>query len=380
MSEESTPWPESRPTPLEALPTDDLVPPVAIESLDTIDTAFARVREGLPKTYRMRADRHYVDQLDSPAASPVRMIPTALIDAPTAIPQSELRSLIESIRANGIVHPLLVRRQRSRYAIIAGRKRIAVAQILRLETVPCILHDVTDSEAAALATADNVKVAGPEAPSERSADVTAVQRLIADHLSTIRTGTDLLTARFAALDRSALDLIKANAWRASRLIAALDLVSNTSFPPRMRALSSIVDEVIEGFAAECRLTGSVVRADADDQRWGARMNSAETVAGLSGALLATLALVEHAERPIVVIGSGHPESGLLALHVTQQDAPVSKRVIEQFFDMEAAADRPGGYAAAIGAMAAKTLAERHRGHATLESIEGGSRLTMVLVP
>jgi ParB/RepB/Spo0J family partition protein len=382
VSEESTPWPESRPASREVLPADDLVPAVPIDTIDPIDpidTAFARVREGLPKTYRMRADRHYVDQLDSPIGNPVRMITTAQIDSPTAIPQSELRSLIESVRATGIVHPLLVRRHRSRYAVIAGRKRLAVAQILRLETVPCLLHDVTDVEAAGLAAADNVTVV-PEAAAERSAEVAAIQRLISDHLSTIRTSTDLLAARFAALDRSALDLIKANAWRASRLIAALDLVSNAPVPPRVRALSSIIDDAIEGFAAECRLTGTVVRADANDERWTIRLNAAEGLAGLSGALIATLALVEHADRPIIVIGSTRSESGSLILHVTQQEVVISKRAIEQFFDLESASERPGGHAAAIGALAAKTFARRRRGDATIEAIEGGSRLTMVIVP
>lgn len=377
MSEESNTWPESRPTPLEGLPSDDLVPPVAIDA-DTLDTAFARVREGLPKSYRMRADRHYVDQLDSPSVTPVRLIATAQIDSPVTIPQSELRALIESVRAHGIVHPLLVSRKRSRYNIVAGRKRLAAAQILRIENVPCILHDVTDGEAAALATADNLQVGTATSP-ERSTDVIAVQRLIAEHLSTIRTGTDLLAARFAALDRSAVDMIKANAWRASRLIAALELVSNGSFPSRTKALPSIVDDVIEGFAAECRLTGTIIRAESDDERWAVRMNGAEMTAGLSGALLATLALVEQAERPIVVIGVARAESGALTVQVTQQDAPVSRRTVDHFFDVESSAERPGGYAAAIGAFAAKALAERHRGKATFESIENGSRLTLQLM-
>lgn len=377
MSEESNSWPDVRPTSIEGLPTDDLVPPVAIDALDTIDTAFARVREGLPKTYRMRADRHYVDQFDTPAVNPVRLIATAQIDSPTTIPQAELRGLIESIRVSGIVHPLLVRRHRSRYGIVAGRKRLAAAQILRLETVPCILHEINDAEAAALAAADNVRIE-PPAAADRSTDTAAVQRLIADHLSTIRTGTELLAARFAALDRSALDMIKAHAWRASRLIAALDLVSNGSFPSRMKALSSIVDEVIDGFAAECRLTGAIIRSEADDERSAVRLNNGKAVAGLSGALLAILPLVEHVERPIIVIGAGRSESAL-TITVTQQDAPVSPRIVDHFFELDTPADRPGGYAAAVGALAAKALAERHRGSAAFETVEGGARLTMSLV-
>ena len=70
-------------------------------------------REGLPRHYRMRADKHYVDQLDAPSAAghPVRMIPPSALIAPGAEPTPALRPLIESIRVHGIVHPLLVRRR-----------------------------------------------------------------------------------------------------------------------------------------------------------------------------------------------------------------------------------------------------------------------------
>ena len=145
-------------------------------------------------------------------------------------------------------------------------------------------------------------------------------------------------------------------------------------------VSAIVDEVIEGFSAECRLTGATIRAEAVDERGSVRLNAAEAVAGLSGALLATLALVEHAQNPIIVVSVGRSDSGALIVDVAQKDAPLSRRAAEHFFELEAQTDRPGGYAAAIGALAARTLAERHRGHASLEAIEGGSRLTMTLVP
>lgn len=136
------------------------------------DTVEEISREGLPREYRMRADRHYVDQLaSSSSGQPVRMIPVTALDGADAFPPSSgtLRQLIESIRRHGIVHPLLVRRQDARYAVIAGRKRLAAAATLRLAAVPCLVHDVTEAEATVLAEADNLRATGTDIrlPAER---------------------------------------------------------------------------------------------------------------------------------------------------------------------------------------------------------------------
>jgi ParB family chromosome partitioning protein len=92
----------------------------------------------------MRADSHYVDQLDFPSAgSPVQKVPISKIESHHEFSQSDLRPLIDSIRSQGVVQPLLVRRQHPLYLVVAGRKRLAAAQMLRLETVPCLVHDLT---------------------------------------------------------------------------------------------------------------------------------------------------------------------------------------------------------------------------------------------
>lgn len=60
------------------------------------------------------------------------------------------RALRESIRENGIRVPLLVRRHPDRpgmYEIIAGHTRCTAAQELGLETLPCLVAELTDDEA-----------------------------------------------------------------------------------------------------------------------------------------------------------------------------------------------------------------------------------------
>src|SRR5947208_4849328 len=141
-------------------------------------------REGLPRSYRMRADRHYVDQLAAPVGGqPVRMLPVDQIDSEGSFSQTELRQLIESIRAQGIVHPLLVRARGQRYVVVAGRRRLAGAQILALTSVPCLVHELDDAQAAALAAADNLATGSNSQRTEASPLPWAVRQIVAEHLA-----------------------------------------------------------------------------------------------------------------------------------------------------------------------------------------------------
>src|SRR5689334_13371100 len=75
-------------------------------------------REGLPPGYRMRADSHYVDQLSARASGvPLRFVPLDDIDAPHLDPalDESLQALARSIAEHGVLQPLLVRRDGSRY-------------------------------------------------------------------------------------------------------------------------------------------------------------------------------------------------------------------------------------------------------------------------
>src|SRR5215510_2252370 len=186
-------------------------------------------REGLPANYRMRADRHYVDQLAAPAAGqPVRMLPLAQVDLESPRPQADLRPLIESVRAHGIVQPLLVRRRDARFVVVSGRKRLLAAQMLRLQTVPCLVHELTDSEAAALAAADNLSVGQPAPVEQGSSGFATMRRLVGTHIATVRNCADIghgVSREGGVLNRSAFDLLKAHAWRAAQLLAAADVIA-----------------------------------------------------------------------------------------------------------------------------------------------------------
>lgn len=346
----------------------------SIESMPLIE------REGLPASYRMRADRHYVDQLAAPAsAHPVRMIPVAQIECQITGRQTDLQPLIESIRSHGIVQPLIVRRHAARYVVAAGRKRLIAAQKLRLPAVPCFVQELNDAEAAALRAADDLRIGDPAKEQETGPDVAAAHRLVAGHLAKLRSCADMSLDGANGLNRPAVDLLMAHTWRAAQLLAALDLIAGASLPPHAeRALATIVDDVIAGFAAECRLCGVTIRPDVASGLSSSGLDDAQLTAGLAGALMATLPLVQHAVRPTVSIRASGTDTAGVAFEVIQRDVAVPQRLVAGFFEDDPATDRAGGYAAALGARAAKALAEGHGGKAVFEALDHGSRLAMVL--
>ena len=58
----------------------------------------------------------------------------------------ELEDLAASIRTNGVIQPILVRRVEDRFEIIAGERRLRAAKQAGLETVPVIIRHATDEE------------------------------------------------------------------------------------------------------------------------------------------------------------------------------------------------------------------------------------------
>lgn len=71
--------------------------------------------------------------------------------------ETELEELSESIRAHGVLQPLLVRKDDSGYEIIAGERRYQASKIAGLEEVPVVIKDVDDQEMLQLALIENLQ-------------------------------------------------------------------------------------------------------------------------------------------------------------------------------------------------------------------------------
>ena len=64
------------------------------------------------------------------------------------IDNDELKSLKESIKTNGVLSPAIIRKKdNGRYEMISGHRRKYASELLGLNTIPCIIKDLTDDEA-----------------------------------------------------------------------------------------------------------------------------------------------------------------------------------------------------------------------------------------
>ena len=71
--------------------------------------------------------------------------------------ESQLEELSESIRENGVLQPLLVRKKGKQYEIIAGERRYQASKIAGLEKLPVIIKDVDDQKMLELALIENLQ-------------------------------------------------------------------------------------------------------------------------------------------------------------------------------------------------------------------------------
>lgn len=71
--------------------------------------------------------------------------------------ESQLEELSESIRENGVLQPLLVRKKGSSYEIIAGERRYQASKIAGLKKLPVIVKDVDDQKMLELALIENLQ-------------------------------------------------------------------------------------------------------------------------------------------------------------------------------------------------------------------------------
>jgi ParB family chromosome partitioning protein len=107
----------------------------------------------------------------SVAEAPEAGLPTALSLADlvpgkyqprTHMDEGALYELAESIKAQGIMSPILVRKlsqgpAAGRYEIIAGERRFRAARLAGLDSVPVLVRDVDDQAAAAMALIENMQ-------------------------------------------------------------------------------------------------------------------------------------------------------------------------------------------------------------------------------
>ena len=70
----------------------------------------------------------------------------------------ELEGLAQSIRANGILQPLIVRAlENGKYELVAGERRLRAARLTGLTKVPCVVSDISETDSAIFAVLENLQ-------------------------------------------------------------------------------------------------------------------------------------------------------------------------------------------------------------------------------
>jgi hypothetical protein len=340
-------------------------------------------REGLPPTYRMRADPHYVDLLASrTSGGRERVLAVQSIDAPLLADPSAIASLIESVKRYGLLQPLLIQERDGAHRLISGRKRLSAAVAAGLREVPCILFDVDDEAAAQLGEAADI-TAGT-APSPSSADLKDASLHaggdLAQSLVTLGACADLLSGSQSELARAVVgNLIRAEVWRASCLLQATRIVRQ-ELPLAKTAISvlGILDRVEQGFQPERRVRAMALSTRSDVPHGSFIAADEDMLTGaVSCAVVATLAVLDGIKDARLTIAAALEPVGHITFTVSQETVAVPEVWCTRAFDHQWV-DRAGGVPASVSMLAVRRAAEAHGGTATAGAAARGTRIAMTV--
>jgi len=99
-----------------------------------------------------REDEHTLAQLPVSSLRPGKYQPRTRMD------EASLAELAESIRARGVIQPIVVRPVGdSQYEILAGERRWRAAKLANLERIPAVIREVSDEAALGIGLIENIQ-------------------------------------------------------------------------------------------------------------------------------------------------------------------------------------------------------------------------------
>lgn len=119
-------------------------------------------KKGLPQRTRMRHDRHYVDDLMGRDESrfQVKDIAISRIHPNPDQPRKDLgdlENLAASIKEQGILEPILVKKNGMDYTIISGERRYQAGKLAGLDKIHCIIRDFSEERTLEVALVENLQ-------------------------------------------------------------------------------------------------------------------------------------------------------------------------------------------------------------------------------
>jgi hypothetical protein len=117
----------------------------------------------------------------------------------------------------------------------------------------------------------------------------------------------------------------------------------------------VLAQVRDNLGAECRLTGSSLTARCAEWTEEIEVDEEMMVAGIAGAVLATLALAAPDRGLEIEISATVSNGELKTVEVTQNTVRISAAADDRSYD-QSRTERPGNWTASLGATVAKTVA------------------------
>ena len=90
-------------------------------------------------------------------ALPIESIQPSPFQARTYFDEQELAGLAASIRENGLLQPIAVRKREDGYELVAGERRLRACKMAKMQTIPAILCDYADEKTAAMGLLENLQ-------------------------------------------------------------------------------------------------------------------------------------------------------------------------------------------------------------------------------
>lgn len=97
---------------------------------------FFTTQEQRDETKKEKIEEIEIDLLDTFKDHPFKVLKN-----------DDLSKLEESIKVNGVLEPIIVRKKDDRYEIVSGHRRKLASELIGLKTIPAIIRDMSDDEA-----------------------------------------------------------------------------------------------------------------------------------------------------------------------------------------------------------------------------------------
>lgn len=202
----------------------------------------------------------------------------------TRFADEKLEELAQSILANGIVQPILVRRRGARYQLIAGERRWRASQKAGLQRIPAIIREVADEKLLELALIENIQrqelnpIEEARAYKNLIETIGLTQEMVAERVGKNRTVVTTCL-RLLKLPKDIQQLVeeeKISAGHARALLMSSDTESQRRLANKIIEMSLSVRETEKAIKRIGKNEGQTIDKTSISSKKDANINAAET--------------------------------------------------------------------------------------------------------